>query len=527
MLLPLVLLAAACDGSPVPDPAPTPSPAGDGTRASASFEGMYVTGFERSVFYPGQRCPSDGAGYWLAWSPESRFEQALAGAGASTDGGADATGGEGSERTYRVRFTGALSAEGRYGHLGMYSREVVVTAVLDVQPAESCAEPRPDTDADREEPPTGDRTALPAPPALTARVGDASVQLGTGGYCWSSTLAGGPGVCVNAVGWITNATPLHVTAGEEVSLTGALRWAEATMAARARLASDAVSPVGAGFLLVRPASADSTPLDVAASASGASFTAALPAGRQLITVSVTVPQGNVSYGLLVEVSPPPGTGTSARPERPFTLTAGQAIHIADSGWTLAFEGVLHDSRCPVDVTCVWAGEARVQFRAASVRKHSAVWELSTAGAPVPAPGFDRYEFELLELRPPARSNRTIDPSAYEVTAVVHEVAGLGDGPGLHGVVTLGPRCPVMRPGLSCPDAPHVATLVLRDSSNVEVARVTSDQSGRYRLTAPPGAYSLVPQRPAGQPLPFATPIDVTVPPQGWARIDVPYDSGIR
>ena len=51
--------------------------------------------------------------------------------------------------------------------------------------------------------------------------------------------------------------------------------------------------------------------------------------------------------------------------------------------------------------------------------------------------------------------------------------------------------------------------------------------GLYRIAAPPGSYTLVPQPIDGRPLPFAAPLEVTIDVDGWTTLDVAYDSGIR
>jgi len=71
-----------------------------------------------------------------------------------------------------------------------------------------------------------------------------------------------------------------------------------------------------------------------------------------------------------------------------------------------------------------------------------------------------------------------------------------------------------------------AVLLVRDGGSKEVARVTADASGLFRLSLPAGDYTLEPQPVEGlmgtaQPMPF-TVADGTVT---W--LDVAYDTGIR
>ena len=45
----------------------------------------------------------------------------------------------------------------------------------------------------------------------------------------------------------------------------------------------------------------------------------------------------------------------------FTLKVGQKVTVKDTNLTVRFVAVAEDSRCPVDVTCAWAGNARLEF----------------------------------------------------------------------------------------------------------------------------------------------------------------------
>src|SRR5688572_10927641 len=48
--------------------------------------------------------------------------------------------------------------------------------------------------------------------------------------------------------------------------------------------------------------------------------------------------------------------------RSFTLKVGQQIFLKQERLRIEFVAVPADSRCPVDVVCVWAGDAEVQLR---------------------------------------------------------------------------------------------------------------------------------------------------------------------
>lgn len=216
--------------------------------------------------------------------------------------------------------------------------------------------------------------------------------------------------------------------------------------------------------------------------------------------------------------PPIGDG-------PATLTVGESIGL-DGDDRLTFAGVVSDSRCPVDVQCVWAGEAVLAFEL--VTADSTVARSVVFGAGGDASGvFGAYRVTVQALTPEPKSTVTIPPEGYAATIVVERQSAPPAGSGLEGVVTLGPLCPVQQLGVPCPDRVYSATLVLLDGNDAEVGRVTSGADGWYRLAVPAGAYTLVPQSPDGLPLPFAGPIDVTVLAGQYSVVDVSYDSGIR
>jgi hypothetical protein len=45
-------------------------------------------------------------------------------------------------------------------------------------------------------------------------------------------------------------------------------------------------------------------------------------------------------------------------DKEFSLAVGQTAELKDAGFTVQFETVQEDSRCPKDATCIWAGRVR-------------------------------------------------------------------------------------------------------------------------------------------------------------------------
>jgi hypothetical protein len=49
------------------------------------------------------------------------------------------------------------------------------------------------------------------------------------------------------------------------------------------------------------------------------------------------------------------------PGASFTLAPGQTATVRGTDTRITFKRVSEDSRCPVDVTCVWAGDAKIEI----------------------------------------------------------------------------------------------------------------------------------------------------------------------
>ncbi len=93
-------------------------------------------------------------------------------------------------------------------------------------------------------------------------------------------------------------------------------------------------------------------------------------------------------------------GILVQPGREFQLAIGETARIYGTSSRIVFLSVLEDSRCPADVQCVWAGNAKV------------VLTLSTQGMP------DR----------PLSVNTAVDPRTATVAGSILRVTGLSPDP---------------------------------------------------------------------------------------------------
>ena len=100
-----------------------------------------------------------------------------------------------------------------------------------------------------------------------------------------------------------------------------------------------------------------------------------------------------------------------------TLRAGQQKWAANGRLKIKFISVTEDSRCPVNVECVWAGNAKVKIQLVVPGGDSGIFEFNT-NTGTKANQADAYRVELVSLTPGRRSNKKIRQRDYRVTISV-------------------------------------------------------------------------------------------------------------
>ncbi|MHB8491118.1 MAG: hypothetical protein ACYDA6_02740 [Solirubrobacteraceae bacterium] len=112
-------------------------------------------------------------------------------------------------------------------------------------------------------------------------------------------------------------------------------------------------------------------------------------------------------------------------------------------------------------------------------------------------------------------------------------SALGRAPdsGIVGRIVAGPTCPVERvpPVPGCAPRALVATLrIRRVGSRAKTTRVRSQSDGRFRVSLPPGTYTVQALPQAGSPLPRPpSPRSVQVRQGHFTAVTITYDTGIR
>jgi hypothetical protein len=129
----------------------------------------------------------------------------------------------------------------------------------------------------------------------------------------------------------------------------------------------------------------------------------------------------LTAALLLMLAAGAAAAQTAQVGREFKLKAGRVVTLDGGALRLRFVRVSSDSRCPVDVECVWAGNAELLFEVGGSRwKGKKAVRLNTNASPErPAEGnYGRYTLKLTGLAPQPRSTRKIAPGQYTATLLV-------------------------------------------------------------------------------------------------------------
>jgi hypothetical protein len=115
------------------------------------------------------------------------------------------------------------------------------------------------------------------------------------------------------------------------------------------------------------------------------------------------------------------TGTSGPPPSKdvvvgsdFDLAPGQSARVDGSALTISFKEVTEDSRCPLGVMCIWAGNAAVSLTVTdgAGAKNQVVLNTTLTPQAVRIAG---YEISLVGLQPIRKQDATIPPASYVAT----------------------------------------------------------------------------------------------------------------
>ena len=108
------------------------------------------------------------------------------------------------------------------------------------------------------------------------------------------------------------------------------------------------------------------------------------------------------------------------PNREFKLRVGQRIVLKGGSLRIKFASVESDSRCPKNVTCVWAGNAEVLLEVGTRGGRVKSLKLGTSGGPQLSDEakYGGYKVKLVGLSPYPVDGQKIAAGDYTVTLLV-------------------------------------------------------------------------------------------------------------
>lgn len=140
-------------------------------------------------------------------------------------------------------------------------------------------------------------------------------------------------------------------------------------------------------------------------------------------------------GVVVERTggPPPGPTVEVE----LSLAYGATVTLPEMGLTLTFQEVLEDSRCPLDVDCVWSGWVRIALVVQADDESPATLEITAftdsegntmapTGSSVAQPFavYRNYNLALVQVVPyPARHDARPDLADYQLRLAVRDEVG--------------------------------------------------------------------------------------------------------
>jgi hypothetical protein len=100
-----------------------------------------------------------------------------------------------------------------------------------------------------------------------------------------------------------------------------------------------------------------------------------------------------------------------------TLPAGATVPVKGTDMQVTFVGVTEDSRCPKDVSCVWAGEVNVKLSVKLGTQPAVEREVLEGRAAVIEP----YRVTVTRVLPEPLSDKKPQPGDYRINLIVSTI----------------------------------------------------------------------------------------------------------
>jgi hypothetical protein len=109
-------------------------------------------------------------------------------------------------------------------------------------------------------------------------------------------------------------------------------------------------------------------------------------------------------------------------DKEFTLAYGKSVKVQDARIIVKFVAVTEDSRCPENVLCVRAGNAKISLGIRKLtRKAFTTIELNLPQASKDAT-FKKFTIKLISLKPFPKAGQKTDPASYIATLLITKIA---------------------------------------------------------------------------------------------------------
>jgi hypothetical protein len=102
----------------------------------------------------------------------------------------------------------------------------------------------------------------------------------------------------------------------------------------------------------------------------------------------------------------------------FKVKYDKDVAIKGQNLKVKLDSVLEDSRCPKDVKCVWAGDAKIMLSVRRGNGEASTMELHTNGQFAQTGKYQQYVIKLVALDPYPRTSAKLKPSDYVATLLI-------------------------------------------------------------------------------------------------------------
>lgn len=209
----------------------------------------------------------------------------------------------------------------------------------------------------------------------------------------------------------------------------------------------------------------------------------------------------------------------------FALAIGQTAEITGESLKIKFLEVVEDSRCPMNVTCIWAGRVSAVVE---IKEEGPVYKMVlTEPGLTDEPSRETYQGYSLSFHvtPYPEAGKKIAADEYRLSLTVTRALGM-----VEGKVTIGPLRPIETPGETPTVPPEVYAarkIVVYDPSHQTlIKQVDISDQGYYRVELVPGIYTIDINY-AGIDRSPDVPRQIEVKSGQTIRLDIDIDTGIR